>query len=272
MWYHQGMPAQPLPDLDFLDLLEDVVLDTMPKAAQPFMQPLPRPQRHRQRDTDRSRVYRAEGVFHPRTSPNHLRGVDRYPVVYMSRAEVIAFVRKVEASDFWGDHACTAAQCAPVRVTTNGKRRGTARYQNNTINMPEWTWYDEYILHELAHLAVGAAPIIDGTEAAHGLSFRTMLHGLIREFMGHDAAVAFATGCRRERLALLAFADAPIDTHTLPLAAGESSDNDAVSAWAGYVESYRKYRTGGRSSAPKPRKGMTDADVARVRAVVDAGL
>lgn len=232
----------------------------------------------RLRDSQRSKVYAAEGCFFPMPALRVRHGYYTEPVPvrkFQTQQEMRDFVHRVELSEFWQTRACFAARSRRVDVRFTGERRGRATYQHNRITHAAWTCYDEYVLHELAHLAVGVQPILQGEEAAHGPSFVRMLHDLIAEFMGQPAADAFRAGCQRTGAQGLSGYRGRVTpaAHEYPLAAGpQRASHDPLAAFPGYADSYRKYKLGERASAPKPRNGMTPADVAAIRIAVDQEL
>jgi putative metallohydrolase (TIGR04338 family) len=121
------------------------------------------------RDTQRSKLYRAEGVATGKS--------------FADIAEVRAYVEKINRSAWWRSHHKFPG--IPIEVTDGRGRRKACALGMRTIKLPKWARYEEVVLHELAHTIItsrfgyGGAP-------AHGREFAKMLLLMVRHFMGKD--------------------------------------------------------------------------------------
>lgn len=131
----------------------------------------------RPRDSQRARLYRAEGAVH---SGCRLPTVDRMQ----------AWVDGLVATDWfvarWGDRSFE------VRPGF-GHRRATAD-QNGVLQMPKWARSELVLLHEVAHCLT---PL---TVASHGPEYAGILLALARRGMGPGTAQLLEDAFDRERV------------------------------------------------------------------------
>jgi len=125
---------------------------------------------NRERDTQRSKLYKAESVVH---------GRDLVGVADMQRY-VDELVKRAWFKRRWPD--VTDIQVRDGR----GRRRAGASPANRYITMPKWARYEEVVLHEVAHIVTdvqyGMRP------AFHGWQFASNLIELVRYSMGKPEA------------------------------------------------------------------------------------
>jgi putative metallohydrolase (TIGR04338 family) len=122
------------------------------------------------RDSQRSKVYKAEGVIH-------------YPAKgkrYESMSEVTAYVERVCDSKFW-----KKLNGYYVKVEDGRGRRTACASDWGTINLPKWARQDSVILHELAHTLVNFD--YHNPVPSHGKEFAKMYLILVKRFMGKEA-------------------------------------------------------------------------------------
>jgi putative metallohydrolase (TIGR04338 family) len=222
----------------------------------------PLPVRSRRlRDSQRQRVYNADRALFPSWLPNNCAGT----FDAQSRFSSLSFVQN------FVDDVTTAEGMAPIKVVASRGSTGRARYSNRSIIMPPWTWFAQYTLHEIAHhLAadrLGSDYKNHTVYEVHGPEFVGVLHELIERHMGADAAKAYAAACRRYGVHSTAVtAPLLLPVHDFPLAAGPT---EPTKTEQGYIDSYRRFRQGQRSSAPSLRKGMTKQRGAELRAAIN---
>lgn len=245
--------------------------------------PWPREAQRRLTDRQRRRVYNADVSLWPADAPS-VRGIPH-------NFEQRRFLTLSEVQ-FYVNEVTEAAGAKPIIVVpTRGKRNGKARYANRSIIMPSWTWFEQYVLHEIAHHLTGDK-LGDGYRwctlyESHGPEFVATLHRLTLKHMGEPAATAYEQACRRfgvrgcPRLGTGIVLSTLPSVHEVPLAAGNrahprlpTADDFIVPATPtkteqGYQDSYRRYKRGERSSAPSLRKGMTKQRGAELRAAID---
>lgn len=128
------------------------------------------------RDSQRSKVYKSENATPMRNETP------------MSFEETIAFVRKIEKSNYWLDHNFDAIR--PLEIADGrGTRQAYAEFWYK-ISLPKWSRIKLVILHELAHIAISrtmSSPTEIKTVAAHGREFCKVYLGLVRHYMGKKA-------------------------------------------------------------------------------------
>ncbi|HEU5302549.1 MAG TPA: hypothetical protein VFW06_09970 [Acidimicrobiia bacterium] len=147
------------------------------------------PARH-PRDSQRSRVYRAESPI----SPSPLPGLDA----------CATFIDRVVGSLWWAqrfpDHA---HDCVPRLRPGNGARQaffrpGDPRYDGGdpTITLPRRYRTKGVVLHELTHWALWDEPLV----AHHGSTFARLHLDLTEEFLGAPRAAQLEAGYVAERV------------------------------------------------------------------------
>lgn len=147
------------------------------------------PARH-PRDSQRSRVYRAESPI----SPSPLPGLQA----------CAAFIDRVVGSLWWAqrfpDHA---HDCVPRLRPGNGARQaffrpGDPRYDGGdpTITLPRRYRTKGVVLHELTHWALWDEPLV----AHHGSTFARLHLDLTEEFLGAPRAAQLEAGYVAERV------------------------------------------------------------------------
>jgi putative metallohydrolase (TIGR04338 family) len=224
---------------------------------------------NRERDTQRARVYLADRALFPSAANHHLPknrtlgDIGEYDDqrVFQSEAEIQDYVDMVQADSLWKQLGGRAIRVTVKRANAR-KHRGTAHCGATPfIVMARWTWFEQYVLHELAHqIEVPKDP----TAATHGPAFVACLYHLTERFMGKAAGERYKLACRREGVRGIPTAPVVPTTsqaaHEMTLAAGTPVAAELLTAGEqGWVDSYRRFKAGQRSSAPKLRKGMTRA-------------
>lgn len=124
------------------------------------------------RDTQRSKVYKAERVLRQFAKP--------LPKV----ADVERFVKKQMARK-----AITNRYPRATRVTKvkDGRgRRAACAWAGHTISIPLWARNDAIVLHEMAHIIVNRE-FWNVDYASHGWRFASVFLDLVRFVMGRDA-------------------------------------------------------------------------------------
>lgn len=126
----------------------------------------------RKRDSQRSRVYKSEGVM---------------PTGDLGDYTQESYVRMVERSSLW-ESLCGLTKPITVNLTP-GRRASSATYRTHTITFSSGPFHEsrETVLHEMAHLA---SYRFYGKEdgCGHGAEFTGVLLALLDEFMpGHGA-------------------------------------------------------------------------------------
>jgi len=123
----------------------------------------------RERDSQRSKVYRAEKV---------LRQNKRSPLI--SKANALALIDSVISTDFWKQ--LRGPESVNLRVSYKATRYCWARYGTASIVLAaSWGLNRSTILHELTHLVVGSP------HPAHGKLFcRIFLH-FVCGYMSKDS-------------------------------------------------------------------------------------
>ncbi len=131
----------------------------------------------RPRDSQRARLYRAEGEVAPGRS---------LPTVERMQAYVDTLVEADWFAARWG------ARAFEVRPGF-GHRRATAD-ANGVLQMPKWARSELVLLHEVAHCLTPACC------AAHGPEYAGVLLALARRGMGPAIAQALEDAFARERV------------------------------------------------------------------------
>ena len=131
----------------------------------------------RPRDSQRARLYRAEGEVDPGR---------RLPTVERMQAWVDALVATDWFVARWG------TRCFEVRPGF-GHRRATAD-ANGVLQMPKWARSELVLLHEVAHCLT---PV---TLASHGPEYAGILLALARRGMGPGTAQRLEDAFDRERV------------------------------------------------------------------------
>lgn len=233
-----------------------------PRIPHTFYSSKPMPVRPRRlRDTQRSRVYEADRALFPSTTLRVLNGGFDDQRRFSGAYDMQAYI----------DRLCREHGLPRITVKGSSGRGGHARYQTNTITMPLWTWFEQYLLHEFAHFLtkqrLGKGYSARTEYESHGPEFVAVLHDLICDNMGEAAGDAYEAACRRYGVRMGSRLVVP-QVHDVPLAAGPQVVLSTPEKGL-YEESYRRYKRGERSSRPKLRKGMTPADAAAIHARVD---
>lgn len=131
----------------------------------------------RPRDTQRARLYRAEGEVPPGR---------RLPTV----ADLQSYVDDVCATPWFT--ARFGARTYEVRPG-HGHRKATAT-PAGVLQMPRWARSELVVLHEVAH------PLVASTLAAHGPEFAGVLLALARRAIGPATAQALEDAFTRHRV------------------------------------------------------------------------
>ena len=139
------------------------------------------------RDSQRSKVYKAEHVVH---------GAD-----FETVEEIQTYVDKV-LSRAWFVRRWPRVAANGITVEDGRGRRAAAaktRWGRLIVTMPKWSRYEEIILHEIAHHCSDAQ---HGTRevAAHGWEFAGTLVELVRYEMGKDEADEMKASFRKHKV------------------------------------------------------------------------
>src|SRR5688572_27898103 len=123
------------------------------------------------RDNQKGRLYKAERV---------LRGEHTLPIGDRDMESVIAFVRKVEASETWAELLRRSWKVRGVVLDVkDGRACRVARGGFNHLVLPRWARQVDVVLHEMAHAAT------PGTK--HNWPFAAAFLMLVARFIGGDA-------------------------------------------------------------------------------------
>jgi putative metallohydrolase (TIGR04338 family) len=136
------------------------------------------------RDSQRKRLYKAEKA---------VPSVQKFFSVW----EVQQYVNKITQSKYWANNSPTAV----VIVTDGrGRKKGGAVTKGGVgyIKMPQFTRYDVYILHELAHIM--SPPSF--TKAGHGPEYCRVYLSLVKEFMGPTSADLMRVSFKEHKIKL----------------------------------------------------------------------
>jgi len=137
------------------------------------------PGERRPRDSQRSKLYRAERTV----------GEGQH---FPSVAHCQARVDQILASAWWQTRFPALDQ---VQVRDGrGRRHAGAFHNRGAISLPRWSRRERVILHELAHLATPAS------FAAHGPEYAAVYLELVGHFMGAAAARDLAEAFRTHRV------------------------------------------------------------------------
>lgn len=137
------------------------------------------------RDTQRSKLYRAEGALDPFSQP--LPTVD----------DVERFALKVWRSERVRKAFRTVSLSSPPRVK-DGRGTSWARGGYSTINIPLWARNTRIVLHELAHtihIREGGA-----RGAAHGWQYAAVFLKLVLYMAGREAHDALKASFKEHRV------------------------------------------------------------------------
>ncbi len=139
----------------------------------------------RVRDTQRSKLYRAEAVLHKWKKP--LPSVD----------DVVTYVIKVFGSKRVAAAFPTVALSSPPRVK-DGRGNRSAKGGTYHISIPRWARNDVIVLHELAHTITRRAYPINC--AGHGWQFCATYLKLLLYFIGREAHDALKAEMKATRV------------------------------------------------------------------------
>lgn len=132
------------------------------------------------RDTQRSRVYKAEKAIWPTHMGRPLREV----------ADVQRFIKKQMKRKAITRRYPDAAKT--VHVHDGGGKRAASAYGTWKISLPLWARHELVVIHEMAHI-VAHRHYGERNIAGHGWQFCAVLLDLVRFIMGketHDALKA----------------------------------------------------------------------------------
>lgn len=148
----------------------------------------------RQRDTQRSKLYRAERVLDPFATPlPTVQDVERY----VKRIEASKRVqRKLSVRKYMSLKQGSLGKVRGIRVHDGRGHRRAVSY-GGTIAIPKWARKDWVVLHELAH---EFTPRSERTGGAHGWEFAAAFLYLVRLFMGKEAHDALKSSFRANRV------------------------------------------------------------------------
>jgi putative metallohydrolase (TIGR04338 family) len=124
------------------------------------------------------------------------------PPEYRTLAECQEYVDTVTASETWAE-LCYPSKPVPVTVTDGrGRRRGGARSEDGQwwLAMPRSVRRRWYILHELAHVAVG-----EHEAAPHGPEYVGAYLHLVRPFLGDEAHADLVRAMAARRVKMRAY-------------------------------------------------------------------
>ena len=122
------------------------------------------------RDTQRSKLYRAEGVVLGKN--------------FITMPQIEAYIGKVTHSAWWKKYH--KYYTYPVVVHDGRGCRRALAIGMTDVKFPKWARHEEVILHELAHLVVHSHYGYSGA-AGHGREFAKVLLLLVKRFMGKEA-------------------------------------------------------------------------------------
>lgn len=133
----------------------------------------------RPRDTQQEKLYRAERESGIRAEP------------WRTMSETQAYIDSVTKTAYW-------RKLGGVRVQANDGRahRHACAYDVTLISLPRWSRQPIVILHELAHTIV----LLDPKQTDHGRKFAKVFLGLVRRFMGTDAAKQLREAYRKNKV------------------------------------------------------------------------
>jgi len=160
-----------------------------------------------ERDTQRSKLYKAEAVLDKFASPiREIADVEKYVARQMKRATIRTRYGTAVDPDRW----------SLAIKDGRGTRRALA-YGSHAIGLPLWARKDWVVLRELAHVIHNRLPMArEGTRrqelsggASHGWQFAAIYLDLVRFCMGAEAAEALKASFRKHKVRFRAKRQAP---------------------------------------------------------------
>lgn len=138
------------------------------------------------RDSQRSRVYAAEGVIQQKAADP----------AFEELAACQKYVDRIRHSAWFRRHYPGALQYIRLK---DGRGSTRARADNATIDLPRWGRQKAVILHELAHCVIRQT-YGSRTMAGHGREWAAVYLALVRRWMGREAAAKLKASFQERRV------------------------------------------------------------------------
>jgi putative metallohydrolase (TIGR04338 family) len=147
------------------------------------------PVRVKERDTQRSRLYKADDVLHPFAQPlPTVRDVERFVKrVWSSKRVQVAYPNAVRRWQSWD-----------LPTVKDGRGRRRAGGWDGGITIPLWARKTDVVIHELAHTIVWRE--LSSKAAGHGWQFCSVYLYLVKLFMGAEAHAALKASFKQHRI------------------------------------------------------------------------
>lgn len=142
------------------------------------------------RDTQRSRLYKAEAVLNSFAKPlREIEDLQKYTQRILSRQSVQRRYPNLNPH-------------VKVKRPARGQRRALA-YGSRTISLPLWARNEAIVIHEVAH-TIAARHHRHEDIAAHGWQFAAIMLTLVKSMMGKEAHDALKASYKAHKVSYLA--------------------------------------------------------------------